>query len=67
MDYEAIIGLETHVELATKSKIFCVCSTAFGAAPNTQCCEICTGAPGSLPILNKEVVCFAVMAGLALN
>ena len=67
MDYEAIIGLETHVELATKSKIFCGCSTAFGAAPNTQCCEICTGAPGSLPILNKEVVCFAVMAGLALN
>ena len=67
MDYEAIIGLETHVELATKSKIFCGCSTAFGAAPNTQCCEICTGAPGSLPILNKEVVRFAVMAGLALN
>ncbi|MBR6275091.1 MAG: Asp-tRNA(Asn)/Glu-tRNA(Gln) amidotransferase subunit GatB [Lachnospiraceae bacterium] len=67
MDYEAIIGLETHVELATKSKIFCGCSTAFGAAPNTQCCEICTGAPGSLPILNKEVVRFAVLAGLALN
>ncbi|MBR0132156.1 MAG: Asp-tRNA(Asn)/Glu-tRNA(Gln) amidotransferase subunit GatB [Lachnospiraceae bacterium] len=67
MDYEAIIGLETHVELATKSKIFCGCSTAFGAEPNTQCCEICTGAPGSLPILNKEVVRFAVMAGLALN
>ena len=67
MDYEMIIGLETHVELATKSKIFCSCSTAFGAAPNTQCCEICTGAPGSLPILNKEVIRFAVMAGLALN
>ena len=64
MDYEAIIGLETHVELATKSKIFCGCSTAFGAEPNTQGCEICTGAPGSLPILNKEVVRFAVMAGL---
>ena len=67
MEYEMIIGLETHVELATKSKIFCSCSTAFGAAPNTQCCEICTGAPGSLPILNKEAIRFAVMAGLALN
>ena len=67
MEYEMIIGLETHVELRTKSKIFCSCPTLFGAAPNTQCCEICTGAPGSLPVLNKEAVRFAVMAGLALD
>ena len=66
-DYKLVIGLETHVELQTKSKIFCSCPTAFGAKPNTHCCPVCTGEPGSLPILNKEVLAYAVRAGLATN
>ncbi len=66
-DYKLVIGLETHVELQTKSKIFCSCPTAFGAEPNTHCCPVCTGEPGSLPILNKEVLAYAVRAGLATN
>jgi aspartyl-tRNA(Asn)/glutamyl-tRNA(Gln) amidotransferase subunit B len=65
--YEMVIGLETHVELSTKTKIFCACTTAFGGAPNTHCCPVCTGQPGSLPVLNQSVVEYAVMAGLALN
>ena len=65
--YETVIGLEVHVELATRTKIFCGCRTSFGAAPNTHVCPICTGMPGSLPILNKQVVEFALRAGLALN
>ena len=65
--YETVIGLEVHVELATKTKIFCGCKTDFGAEPNTHVCPICTGMPGSLPILNKQVVEFALRAGLALN
>lgn len=65
--YEMVIGLETHVELSTKTKIFCSCTTQFGGAPNTHCCPVCTGQPGSLPVLNKNVVEYAVTAGLALN
>ena len=65
--YETVIGLEVHVELATKTKIFCGCSTAFGGAPNTHTCPVCTGMPGSLPVLNKKVVEFALKAGLAAN
>ena len=65
--YETVIGLEVHVELATKTKIFCACSTAFGGAPNTHTCPVCTGQPGSLPVLNKQVVEYAVAVGLATN
>ena len=64
-NYEMVIGLEVHVELKTATKIFCGCSTKFGAAPNTQCCPVCTGMPGSLPVLNSKVVEYAVKAGLA--
>ena len=67
MNYEAVIGLEVHVELATKTKIFCACSTAFGGAPNTHTCPVCTGMPGSLPVLNKQVVEYALAVGLATN
>ena len=63
--YETVIGLEVHVELATKTKIFCGCSTAFGGAPNTHTCPVCTGMPGSLPVLNKQVVEYARGIGLA--
>ncbi len=66
-EYETVIGLEVHVELATKTKIFCGCSTAFGAAPNTQTCPVCTGMPGSLPVLNKQVLEYAIAVGLATN
>ncbi len=65
--YETVIGLEVHVELATKTKIFCGCSTAFGGAPNTHTCPVCTGMPGSLPVLNKKVVEYAAAVGLATN
>lgn len=65
--YETVIGLEVHVELATKTKIFCACSTAFGGAPNTHTCPVCTGMPGSLPVLNKQVVEYAMAVGLATN
>ncbi len=66
-NYEAIIGLEVHAELSTKTKIFCSCPTKFGAAPNTQTCPICMGMPGTLPVLNEKVVEYAVKAGLATN
>ena len=66
-NYETVIGLEVHVELATKTKIFCSCSTAFGGAPNSHTCPVCTGQPGSLPVLNKQVVEYAVAVGLATN
>ena len=65
--YETVIVLEVHVELATKTKIFCSCSTEFGGAPNTHTCPVCTGMPGSLPVLNKQVVEYAMAVGLATN
>lgn len=66
-DYEIVIGLEVHAELSTRTKIFCSCPTAFGAAPNTHICPICTAMPGTLPVLNEKVVEYAVKAGLATN
>lgn len=65
--YETVIGLEVHVELATKTKIFCGCPAAFGGAPNTHVCPVCTGMPGTLPVLNKKVLEYAVAVGLAAN
>lgn len=65
MKYELVAGFETHIELATKTKIFCSCSTEFGGAPNSHCCPICIGLPGTLPKLNRQVVRYGVMAGLA--
>ena len=67
MKYEAIIGLEVHAQLLTDSKIFCGCSTKFGTAPNHNTCPVCAGFPGALPVLNKKVVEFALLAGLAMN
>jgi aspartyl-tRNA(Asn)/glutamyl-tRNA(Gln) amidotransferase subunit B len=67
MNWETVIGLETHVELATKTKIFCSCTTAFGGDPNTHVCPVCTGMPGSLPVMNKKVLEYAAKASLALN
>lgn len=65
--WETVIGLEVHVELSTKTKIFCGCSTAFGAKPNTQCCPVCMGLPGALPVFNSEVLRYATMAAIAFN
>lgn len=67
MKYEVVIGLEIHAELSTQSKAFCGCSTKFGAAPNTQCCPICIGMPGVLPLINKKALEYTIKAGLALN
>lgn len=67
MKYEMVAGLETHVELSTKTKIFCGCTTQFGSEPNTHCCPICIGLPGTLPKLNKTAVDYAILAGLATN
>src|SRR6201991_2988687 len=65
--YEAVIGLEVHVQLLTKSKIFCGCSNQFGAPPNTNVCPVCLGLPGALPVLNERAVEFATLASLAIN
>lgn len=64
-EYEVVIGIEVHVELKTDTKIFCGCSTSFGAKANTQCCPVCLGLPGSLPVLNEQVVEYAILSGLA--
>lgn len=65
MEFETVIGLEIHAQLKTKSKIFCGCSTEFGAPPNTHTCQICLGMPGVLPVLNKKVVEYSIKMGLA--
>ena len=67
MTWETVIGLETHVELSTKTKIFCSCTTEFGGAPNTHCCPVCMGMPGTLPVVNEKVLEYAVKVGLALD
>ena len=67
MTWETVIGLETHVELSTKTKIFCSCTTAFGGDPNTHCCPVCMGMPGTLPVVNEKVLEYAVKVGLALD
>ena len=65
--YEPVIGLEVHVQLATRTKIFCACPTGFGAPPNTNVCPVCLGLPGALPVLNRHVVELAIQSGLALG
>src|SRR3974377_2635661 len=65
--YEAVIGLEVHVQLATNTKIFCGCPTGFGAPPNTNVCPVCLGLPGALPVLHRAAVEMAIKAALALN
>ena len=67
MNYETVIGLEVHVELSTRSKIFCSCPVSYGEEPNTQCCPVCMGLPGALPVLNKAVVEYAIRTCLAVN
>lgn len=67
MEYEIVIGLEVHTELSTKRKIFCNCTTQFGGEPNTHVCEVCAGMPGTLPVLNKNVVEYAIRTGIATN
>ena len=64
MKYEMVAGLETHIELATNTKIFCGCTTQFGGKPNTHCCPVCIGLPGTLQKLNRQVVRYAILAGL---
>lgn len=67
MDFEAVIGLETHIELSTVTKMFCGCSTVFGQPPNTQVCPVCLALPGSLPVINRKAVEYTIKVALALN
>ena len=67
MSWEMVIGLETHVELQTESKVFCSCRAVFGAEPNTHVCPVCMGLPGALPVFNEQVLYYAAKAGFALN
>ena len=67
MPYEAVIGLEVHVQLKTKSKMFCGCATAFGAEPNTQVCPVCLGYPGVLPVMNEEAVRKTILTGFMIG
>ncbi len=67
MEYEAVIGLETHVQLKTKSKMWCGCANEFGALPNTNVCPVCLGLPGVLPVANEEALCLTALTGLLLN
>ena len=67
MKYNLVCGFETHIELSTENKLFCPCKVKFGSEPNSNCCPICIGAPGTLPVLNKQAVIYAIKMGLALN
>ncbi|MBR2878482.1 MAG: Asp-tRNA(Asn)/Glu-tRNA(Gln) amidotransferase subunit GatB, partial [Clostridia bacterium] len=67
MNYEAVIGIEVHAELSTDTKIYCSCANKFGGEINTHCCPVCTGMPGTLPVLNGKVVDYAIKAGIAMN
>ena len=67
INYYTSIGLETHIELSTSTKIFCGCKSSFGSQPNTNCCPICIGMPGTLPLLNKKVMQYAMRMGLSLG
>jgi aspartyl-tRNA(Asn)/glutamyl-tRNA(Gln) amidotransferase subunit B len=67
MNYEAVIGLEVHAQMLTESKMFCGCSTKFGAEPNTQTCEICIGMPGILPVMNRKALEFTIRTGLSVQ
>jgi aspartyl-tRNA(Asn)/glutamyl-tRNA(Gln) amidotransferase subunit B len=65
MEFEAVIGLEVHAQLSTDSKIFCACSTKFGAGPNENSCPVCSGMPGALPVLNRKAVEYTILTALA--
>ena len=67
VDYKVLVGLEIHVQLCTRTKMFCGCALGFGEEPNSRVCPVCLGMPGSLPVMNRQAVEFAMLAGLALN